>query len=198
MPRKDKPRKCSYCHGSKLSDEAFRLVLMSFLYGSSAEGAVKIFKAVLPANVLSEKTIRMYYKKIGNKLFELIMQVIAPDREREEEIAKHRRENPKLHEEMIHAWLLEIHDQLLDQEKGTPLPEAQRSYLFILEEYRKASRSKYGIRNSAKENFALALFRCLSKASIPNAKSISEEKLEQIVAGKTFLALEKELRVNPL
>ncbi len=68
MPRKEWVPKCSYAKRSKLSDAEFRVILLLWIYGDSAEEAVGNIQRQF-GTAPSEKTVSAYYKRIADAIF---------------------------------------------------------------------------------------------------------------------------------
>lgn len=69
MPRKEWVPKCSYAKRSKLSDAEFRVILLLWIYGDSAEEAVGNIQRQFGTSP-SEKTVSAYYKRIADAIFD--------------------------------------------------------------------------------------------------------------------------------
>lgn len=154
MPRKKQP-KCIYCRGSKLTNECFEAVLISFLSGVSAEEAVSTMKARLRHRidpVPSEKTVRRHFHLIGDFLFRKhgepwLLSVIP-------RAAALKLSSPAEYEAVLDKVLFEMHSAILAGDVAF-----DREYSELAKTYRYLSAKKFGLKGSIRENFALASLR---------------------------------------
>lgn len=150
MPRKPQP-KCIYCRGSKLTSECFEVVLVGFLGGMSSEECIKFMKTIphRVSEVPSEKTVRRHFRLIGDYLFENF----AEPRLRGDHVQANalKQSSPAEYEELTNKVLLLLHDAII-----TGDAEVAHEHYDLAKTYKYLSSKKYGIKNSMRENFALA------------------------------------------
>ena len=162
MPRKI-TNKCCYCYRSKLTDADFELLLYWYLVNLPASSTASIFRAMASSpkeygiEAFSEKTINRYYKRIGEKFFELF---VEPNILRKPDIAELKKNDPEQYAKEVDAVLQAAHEDALNpfaQEYKLPTT-ANKPWAVtgIAIEYKKVSCSRNGVSTSIKANIGLA------------------------------------------
>ena len=151
MPRKKWVNKCSYCRGSKLTDEIFEDVLRCFVMGTAAETArAEMVERAPTRNTPSGKTIRRHYRQIGNALCEA---EIAPLLLSLPEIEEAKRISPEHYEVLVHSFVENFHKMVMGGEASNLTDDRLRRVAEIYQQY---SASKKGIKGSIREHLGMA------------------------------------------
>ncbi len=168
MPRKKRVG-CTYCFGSKLSDEVFRVVLASFVAGLTAGKAAEAIAEMLGDDAASpsDKTINRHYQRIGLALYERF--AVQPFLKSNPQFKPLKDAHPEEFDALMDYVCERLHGEAIDpyDDKNSLLTDEESlsrrikpwALSDISSEYRKLSSARYGIKATKKEHLGLLAFK---------------------------------------